>query len=83
MIESKNDINKAYNLISDSKVRNEMIIEDVRSCVNKKQTPVILTRFKDHAKYLYDGLKNMAVRSMIRRCGKILHARNNAFIDHP
>ena len=59
-IESKNDINKAYNLISDSKVRNEMIIEDVRSCVNKKQTPVILTRFKDHAKYLYDGLKNMA-----------------------
>ena len=29
------------------------------------------------------GLKNMAVRSMIRRCGKILHARNNAFIDHP
>ena len=59
-IESNNDINKAYNLISDSKVRNEMIIEDVRSCVNKKQTPVILTRFKDHAKYLYDGLKNMA-----------------------
>ena len=59
-IESKNDINKAYNLISDSKVHNEMIIEDVRSCVNKKQTPVILTRFKDHAKYLYDGLKNMA-----------------------
>ena len=59
-IESKNDINKAYNLISDSKVRNEMIIEDVRSCVNKKQTPVILTRFKDHAKYLYDGLKNIA-----------------------
>ena len=59
-IESKNNINKAYNLISDSKVRNEMIIEDVRSCVNKKQTPVILTRFKDHAKYLYDGLKNMA-----------------------
>ena len=59
-IESKNDINKAYNLISESKVRNEMIIEDVRSCVNKKQTPVILTRFKDHAKYLYDGLKNMA-----------------------
>ena len=59
-IESKNDINKAYNLISTSKVRNEMIIEDVRSCVNKKQTPVILTRFKDHAKYLYDGLKNMA-----------------------
>ena len=59
-IESKNDINKAYNLISDSKVRNEMIVEDVKNCVNKKQTPVILTRFKNHAKYLYDGLKNMA-----------------------
>ena len=45
--ESKDNINKAYNLISTSKVRNEMIIDDAITCVARKQTPVILTRFKD------------------------------------
>ena len=55
--ESKDNINKAYNLISTSKVRNEMIIDDVITCVARKQTPVILTRFKEHAKFLHDALK--------------------------
>ena len=58
--ESKDNINKAYNLISTSKVRNEMIIDDVISCVARKQTPVILTRFKEHAKFLHDALKEKA-----------------------
>ena len=58
--ESKDNINKAYNLISTSKVRNEMIIDDVITCVARKQTPVILTRFKEHAKFLHDALKEKA-----------------------
>ena len=58
--ESKDNINKAYNLISTSKVRNEMIIDDVITCVARKQTPVILTRFKEHAKFLHDALKKKA-----------------------
>lgn len=58
--ESKENINKAYNLISTSKVRNEMIIDDVITCVARKQTPVILTRFKEHAKFLHDALKEKA-----------------------
>ena len=58
--ESKDNINKAYNLISISKVRNEMIIDDVITCVARKQTPVILTRFKEHAKFLHDALKEKA-----------------------
>ena len=58
--ESKDNINKAYNLISTSKVRNEMIIDDVITCVARKQTPVILTRFKEHAKLLHDALKEKA-----------------------
>ncbi len=44
-------------MISTSKVRNEMIIDDVITCVARKQTPVILTRFKEHAKFLHDALK--------------------------
>lgn len=59
-VDSKDDINKAYNLISNSKVRNEMIVDDVKKSIAMKQTPVILTRFKEHAKLLYDALKNEA-----------------------
>lgn len=58
--ESKNDINRALSLISTSKVRNEMILEDIRLCVQNKRTPVILTKYKEHAKYLYDNLQNDA-----------------------
>lgn len=55
--ESRNDINAAYSLISESSVRNDMILEDTRACVEDGRTPVILTKYKEHAKYLYDRLK--------------------------
>ena len=58
--DSKEDINKAYSLISTSKSRNEMIVHDVRTSVSQKHTPVILTRFKEHAKLLSDILKDDA-----------------------
>jgi superfamily II DNA or RNA helicase len=58
--ESKNDINGAFSLISTSSVRNDMILEDTRKSVKDGRTPVILTKYKDHAKYLYDNLKNDA-----------------------
>lgn len=58
--ESRNDINKAYSLISTSKVRNEMIANDVIQSLSQNQTPVILTRYKEHAKILYDMLKDKA-----------------------
>ena len=57
---SRHDINKAYNLISTSNVRNELIVNDVKACVLSGHTPVILTRQKEHAKHLYDELKNSA-----------------------
>ena len=59
-VDSRNDINKAYSLISTSKVRNEMIANDVKQSISQNQTPVILTRYKEHAKILYDMLKDEA-----------------------
>jgi len=50
---SKEDINHAYSLISKSKVRNDMI-------VTAGHTPVILTKYKEHAKLLYDELQSSA-----------------------
>lgn len=58
--ESKNDINGAYSLISMNTVRNEMILADTRICVEEGRTPVILTRYKEQAKYLYDHLQKDA-----------------------
>ncbi len=59
-IESRNDINGAYSLISNHKVRDEMIVSDIIECVSKKRTPVILTKQKDHAKRLYEYLQGCA-----------------------
>lgn len=58
--ESRSDIHGAYSLICGSPVRNDMILEDTRACVKEGRTPVILTRFKEQAKYLYDHLQTDA-----------------------
>lgn len=58
--ENKDDINEAYSLISNSTVRNDMILEDTRVCVKDGRTPVILTKYKEQAKYLYENLQKDA-----------------------
>lgn len=59
-METKSDINKAYNLISSSQVRNDMILGDVKASVAIGLTPVILTRYKEHARLLYNKLQGTA-----------------------
>ena len=54
--DSRRDINGAFELISSSEVRNTQIVSDVRTCVKRGRTPVVLTRRKDQAKLLYDSL---------------------------
>lgn len=58
--ENKNDINGAYALNSTNSVRNEMILDDTKLCVKAGRTPVILTRYKEQAKYLYENLQKNA-----------------------
>jgi len=55
-----NDINAAYNLISNNKIRNEMIVNDTRQAIADGRTPLILTRYKEHAKNLLDSLSGAA-----------------------
>lgn len=54
------DINKAYNHISTDDIRNLQILDDIRVCVERGRTPVVLTRFKEQAKYLYEKSKEYA-----------------------
>ena len=63
--DSKENINKAYNIIVTSEVRNQMIIDDVTECVKNKHTPVILTRTKEHARTLAQNLKSSADNVLI------------------
>ena len=57
-----------------------MIIDDVITCVARKQTPVILTRFKEHAKFLHDELIramqlvgiNVITRTEVEECFAVI-----------
>ena len=49
--------NAAYELIRNNDVRDEQIIRDVVDCVQAGRTPVVLTKYVDHAKKLSERLK--------------------------
>ena len=53
-------INDAYMLIRDSGVRNEQIVEDVKKCIAHGRTPVVLTRYKEHASLLSERMQAYA-----------------------
>ena len=49
-------INDANKLVIQSKLRNQQIIGDVTDCLAKKRTPLVLTKSREHAAYLYEHL---------------------------
>ena len=57
--------NDAFELIRNNDVRDDQIIRDVESVVQAGRTPVILTRYVDHAKKLAHGLKDVADRVIL------------------
>ena len=50
-------VNEAYELIRDNEIRNDQIIADIKSCIENGRTPVVLTKYKDHAAMLYEQVK--------------------------
>lgn len=57
--------NEAYELIRNNDVRDEQIIRDVVDCVRAGRTPVVLTKYVDHAKKLSEKLKTYADRLIL------------------
>ncbi len=45
-------INEAYTALKENDARNQLITEDTLQCVAQGRTPLILTKFKDHAETL-------------------------------
>lgn len=57
---NRNDINEAYEFISKNEKRNEQIAEDLRICISQGRTPVVLTRYKEQARMIYERVQNDA-----------------------
>ena len=57
--------NEAFELIRNNDARDEQIIRDVVECVQAGRTPVILTKYVDHAKKLSARLKEYADRLIL------------------
>lgn len=67
--------NDAYELIRNNDVRDEQIIRDVRECVVAGRTPVVLTKYVDHAEKLSGRLKTYADRVILLTGSKGTKAR--------
>lgn len=52
--------NEAYAIIRDNEDRDNLIINDAIKCVEEGRTPVILSKYVDHSKRLYEHLRNNA-----------------------
>lgn len=63
-------IQKAYQELVSCEVRNQQIISDVKKCIQTGRTPLILTRFKEHASLLYDALRNEVQNIFLLQGGK-------------
>ena len=53
-------INEAYAAVRSSDVRNRHIVSDVEECLKQGRTPLVLTKFKDHADTLLAMLQDKA-----------------------
>ena len=54
---NKLSYNQARRAVVESEVRNEQILTDVTACLQARRTPLVLTKEKDHAAFLYERLK--------------------------
>lgn len=52
--------NEAYAIVRDNPVRDALIVSDVKRCIAQGRTPVVLSKFKDHSKKLYEALQSCA-----------------------
>ena len=57
---NKLSYNQARRAVVESEVRNEQILADVTTCLQSGRTPLVLTKEKGHAAFLYKKLKNKA-----------------------
>lgn len=60
--EEKLHPNEAYEIIRNHEIRDEQILADIRECIEAGRTPLVLSRYRDHAERLYSRLQGTADR---------------------
>ena len=63
-------INEAYVAVRSSDVRNRQIVSDVEECLKQGRTPLVLTKFKDHADTLLAMLQDKADHVFLLKGGR-------------
>lgn len=56
----KMEVNDAYELLRNNDERDNLIISDIKDCINQGRTPIVLSRYVDHSRKLYDKLQGCA-----------------------
>lgn len=54
--------NEAYTILRENEDRDNLIIADVIKCIEEGRTPVILSRYVDHSRKLYERLKTVQTK---------------------
>ena len=68
-------ISELYRLIVDSELRNMQIVADAVDCVKKGRTPVVMTKYREHAENLYGLLQSAADHVFLLQGGKSMKER--------
>ena len=63
-------LNEAYAAVRGSDVRNRQIISDVEECLRQGRTPLVLTKFRDHADILLAKLQDKADHVFLLKGGR-------------
>lgn len=50
MMKDEKNPNEAYSILRDNDLRDQMIIQDIKECIKKKRTPVVLSKYVNHCK---------------------------------
>lgn len=56
--EKSDDINKKFKLLFSNKLRNKQIVDDVLDSFSNSKNILVITKYKEHTKHLYEELSN-------------------------
>ena len=57
--------NEAYEILRGDTLRDEQILSDIRGCLAEGRTPVVLSKYRDHAEGLYEKVRKFADRAFL------------------
>lgn len=69
-------INEAYKAVITNEIRNQQIVDDVEKCIQNGRTPLVLTKFKEHASILMEKLQDKSDYLFLLQGGKSTKERD-------